>query len=382
MSAPRYIILKKLRPPYTQPVQVAYSFSRTAPTNYGLTLSIPAGQKLVAPGDGTVDLVTTLGAKWRNDLGLVRALVVRIDHGYGVKTYVHGLSEVAVQYGPVKRGALLGLAAQNQVFFGVEYDGVLQDPTHINKHFGIMDGAIGFQKERKLHQAPDLLTTAVSLIESLLWEGIRYFIPLTPIPVLFDLDFNGLRNKSGPAVVGAPGDVWNVIPAVDFAPVVNGNTYYGYLYYAYYCYGGVTFPASQGFFLNDFNGQATKVWFERGILTAAAGQTPFFDPMLSSWVGGYNGITPRLNSFTLRNLPAGTYDLYIYSNGGATVASSTFYCSVNHAVPTVKTATPTVMPAFVEDANYVKFAALVVPSKGNITVSAYGYLAGLQLQRH
>lgn len=376
MSASRYFVLRRLRPPYTQAVRVAYGFSRTAPTNYGLTFSIGAGQPLVAPGDGTVDLITSLGAKWRNDLGLVRSLAVRIDHGCGIKTYVHGLSQVAVPYGPITRGSLLGQAAQNQVFFGVEYNGVLMDPTHINQHFGMMDGDLGYQKERKLRQAPDLITTAVSLIESTLWQGIRYFIPPTPIPVRFDLDFNGQGNKIGAAVVGAPDDVWNKIPAIDFAPMSNG-----YGYYAYYCYGGVTFPNAQGFFLNDFSGQATKVWFERGVLTADAGQTLFFDPMLSSWVGGYTGITPRLNSFTLRNLPAGTYDLYLYANGGATVDSTTFYCSVNYAAPAVKTATPTSTAAWVEDANYVQFGSLTVPLKGNITVAAYGYLAGLQLQR-
>jgi hypothetical protein len=340
-----------------------------------LTLAIPAGQSIVAPGDGTVDLITVLGAKWRNDLGLVRSLAVRIDHGCGIKTYVHGLSRVAARYGPITRGALLGTTAQNQVFFGVEYNGVLQDPTHINKYFGVMDGAISYQKERKLHQAPDLLTTAVSLIESLLWQGIRYFIPPAPVPVLFDLDFNGSGNKNGPAVVGTSGDVWHVVPALDFSPLSNSG------YYSYYCYGGVLFPATQGFFLNNFNGQATKVWFERGILSAAAGQTAFFDSMLSSWVGGYNGITPRLNSFSLRNLPSGTYDLYLYANGGATADDTAFYCSVNHAVPTVKVATPTATAAWVEDANYVKFGNLVLPAKSSITVSAYGYLAGLQLQR-
>jgi hypothetical protein len=371
VSAPRYSILKRLRPPYTQPVKVAYGFSRSAPTNYGLTLAIPAGQPLVSPGDGTVELITVMGAKWRNDLGLVRSLAVRIDHGSGVKTYIHGLSQVAVHYGPITRGTLLGLAAQDQVFFGVEYDGALQDPTHINRYFGLMDGDLGYQKASKLHQAPDLITTAVSLIESLLWQGIRYFIPPTPVPVLFNLDFNGAGDKSGAAVVGSPGDVWNAIPAMDFGALTN---YYN-------CYGGVKFPSSQGFFLNDLNGQATKVWFQRGVLTAAAGQTPFFDPMLSTWVGGYTGITPLVNSFTLRNLPAGTYDLYVYANGGATNDSSTFYSSVDSAPPSIKTATPTLTAEWVEDANYVHFDSLAVPAKGSVTVAVYGYLAGLQLIR-
>lgn len=379
ISDQRIAILRKLRPPHTQPVKVVYTFSRAEPANWGLTLAVGKGVPLVAPGDGTVDQIAYLEAKWRNDIGLVRCLGIRIDHGQGVKTWVHGFDVPATGYGPVKRGQLLGYATQDQIFFGVEYNGTLQDPTHVNQHFGLMDGWLGYQKETKLRQAPDLLTTALTLIQSYLWQGIRYFFPPVPVPVLFNLNFNGHHDKTGPAQIGAQGDVWNDIPAIDFAPV--GYGYYGYILYYGYCYGGVHFPAGLGFFLNDFRGVATKVYYERGLLTSAAGDTPFFDPMLSSWVGGYNGATPLLNSFTVRNLPAGVYDLYLYSNGGATSDQTTFYVSVNYGVPQTKTITPTGVNAWVEDENYAKFGSLTIPSRGAITVSAYGYLAGLQLQR-
>lgn len=384
MSNPRVSILKKLRPPFTQAVKVIYSFTRTATENYGLTLAVTAGQPLVAPGDGIVDMIAASGTQWHNDLVFAHSVAVRIDHGCGIKTYVRGLRSAAVRYGPVTRGTLLGRALQEQVFFGAEFNEVPVDPTHINKYFGFMDGVLGSTKGGKLHQAPDVITSAVSLIESLLWQGALYFLPTPPIPILLNLDFNGQGAKSGAAAIGEPGDAWNKVPALDFSPFVNSVCPYyglagqgGYLY----CCGGVTFPDSQGVFLNDFRGQATKVWLERGVLTAAAGQTPFFDPMLSSWVGGYTGITPKLNSFTLRNLPAGTYDLYLYSNGGATADSSTFYCSVDHGAPTIQVATPTLAAAWVQDGNYVKFTGLAVTTKGSVTIAAYGYLAGLQLLR-
>ena len=340
----------------------------------GLTLAVNVGQALVAPGDGTVDQVIPVGARWRNDIGLMRAMSVRIDHGFGIKTYIHGL-QAAARYGTVTRGQQLGTASHSQIFFAVELDGKLVDPSSLSSYFGLLDGFLVYGKANNLRQAPDLVTTLVSLIQSLIYQGVRYFIPPVPVPVLFNLDFNGAGDKSGAAVVGDYSDVWNVVAAIDFSPLAYGYGYYGV------CYGGVTFPATQGFFLNDYRGTATKVYFERGLLTAAAGTTAFFDPMLSSWVGGYTGITPRLNSFTIRNLPAGTYDLYLYSNGGTTTDVTTFYCAVDGGIPTSKVATPTVATDWVEDENYVKFGSLVVAQKGSVTVSAYGYLAGLQLQR-
>lgn len=378
MNESRKIVLKQLRSPYVHPARIAYSFSRTLPTNYGLTLEVTAGQPLIAAGDGNVDFIKVLGARWRNDLGIVRSLAVRIDHGCGVKTWIHGFSHTVAALGPVQRGALLGYSGQDQIFFGLEIEGNLVDPTHANRHLGFMDGFLGYEKATNLHQAPDIVTTTVSLIRSLLWQGVRYFIPPVHVPVRFNLDFNGQGGKSGAAVAGSAMDVWHIVPALDFSPL--GTCGYGG--YGGNCCGGLVFlGGAQGFFLSDFRGAATKVYFERGLLTSAAGVSAFFDPMLSSWVGGYAGATPYVNSFTLRNLPGGTYDLYVYTNGGITADSTTVYCSVNGAIATVKVATPTSASAWVEDENYVAYPSLSVPSKGNIAITVYGYLSGLQLVR-
>jgi len=373
VSLQRSAILRKLRPPFIQATKVIYPFARIKPINLGLTLQVMLGQPIVAAGDGVVELIAPSKALWRNDVG-VNSVVVRIDHGLGIKTLVHGLTTVTAQYGAVSRGQLLGYAAQTQVFFAVEYNGTFQNPTSINQHFGLMSGSLGFQKQGDLRQAPDLVTTAVTLIQSLLWRGIRYFIPSAPIPVLFNLDFNGQGNKTGLARVGfTSADLWNVITALDFAPIPVAPGYG-------YCAGGVTFPATMGLFLNDFHGFPTKVFLERGLLTASAGLAAFFDPMLSSWIGGYAGASPKLNSFTIRNLPKGTYDVYVYANGGATAQLSTVYLSVNGGIPLVQTINTTGTADWVENGNYAH-SQQVIPVAGQLTFAVYGYLSGVQLLR-
>src|SRR5271157_307866 len=374
MSFQRSAILRKLRPPFIQATKVVYPYRKATPTNLGLTLQVVLGQPIVAAGDGIVDLIAPLKALWQNDLGTINSVVVRIDHGLGIKTLVHGLTTITAQYGPVSRGQLLGYAAQTQVFFTVEYDSAFQDPTRINQHLGLMSGSLGFQKEGHLRQAPDLITTTVTLIQSLLWHGIRYFIPLAPVPVLFNLDFNGQGNKTGPARIGfSPSDVWNAVTALDFAPIPVAP-YYGY------CAGGVTFPAAMGLFLNDYHGSPTKVFLERDLLTASSGVASFFDPMLNSWVGGYTGVTPKLNSFTVRNLPKGTYDVYVYANGGTTSDPSTVYTSVNGGAPLMQTINTTGATGWVENGNYVH-TQQIVPPAGQLIFVVYGYLSGIQLLR-
>lgn len=368
-------ILRKLRPPYAQPARVIYGFSATEPANYGLTLEIPDGAPLVAPGDGVVDTIALLGGKWRNDTGVVRTRAIRIDHGKGVKTWVHGVASVAAAYGPVTRGSLLGTAQGPQVFFGIEQNGVFQDPTHVNSTFGIQDDFLNYGKARLVRQAPDVITNTFTDIVSLLASGVRYFFPPAPQQVLFNLDFNGQNTKTGPAAAGAEGDTWYIVAPLDFTPTPSTG-YYGYGN----CPGGTSFPAPQGFFLNDYRGVATKVFFERILLTANSGVSAFFDPMLSSWVGGYSGITPLVNGFSLRNLPSGTYDVYAYTNGGVTTDTTTVYFSADDGVPTPQVATPTVATAWIEGSNYLK-DTLTVQNRGRITLMVYGYLAGVQVIR-
>ena len=376
ITASRTAVLHKLRPPYTQPVKVVYAFSRTEPANWGHVLAVGKGQPLVAAGDGVVDKIDYLESKWHTDAGVVRCLAIRIDHGSGIKTWLHGFATSLVGHGPVTRGQLLGYACQDRVFFGVESAGQLQDPASINQHFGLLDGWLNYQKGANLRQAPDVLERTRTTVRSLLWKGLRHFVPARPTPVRFNLDFNGGNDKAGSAVVGAFKDVWQSIPALDYAPVYN---YYGT--YNDYCADGALHQGKMGFFLHDYRGTQTKVYFERGVMTSAAGHSDFFDPMLSSWVGGYTGIIPVLNSFTIRNLPSGTYALYLYSNGGTTTDVTTFYVSVNHGSYQAKTCVPTTTAAWEENENYAKFSPLAVPTAGDISVVAHGYLAGLQLDR-
>ena len=367
-------ILRKLRPPYALPVKVAFGFSAVEPKNYGLTLAISDGAPLVCPGDGSVDLIANLGGKWRNDSGgIIRSNAVRIDHGKGIKTWVQGLTTITCGYGPITRGVQIGTAQGPNVFFSVEHNGVFQDPAFINPTFGIQDGYLNFGKARMIRQAPDIITKTFTNIASLIGSGVRYFFPPVPQQVLVSIDFNGQGNKNGAAVVGSTGDVWHTVQPLDFEPTASSG-YYGY------CYGGTSFPADLGFFLNDYRGSSTKVFFERLLLTAASGISSFFDPMLSSWVGGYSGVTPLINGFSIRTLPRGTYDVYAYSNGGVTSDPTTVYFSADAGLPVPQTATPTLTTNWVEGGNYLK-STLTVVDRGSITLMAYGYLAGVQVLR-
>lgn len=365
-------VLRKLRPPYGQAAQVLYSFSATPPVNLGLTLGVPIGAPLMAAGDGVVDLISPVGARWKNTLGPSRMNAVRIDHGRGIKTWVHGLGAINVGYGPVTRGQVLGLAALGQVFFGFEQDGKLLNPIRINPHFAIQDGYLSPAEQQALRPAPDLVTRTLTTIASLLGTGITYLLPGAPDAVRFNLDFNGDGTKTGAAVTGVAGDRWQSIFPLDFAGTV------GYAV----CPGSQQFPAAQGLFLEDYAGRSTRVYLQRTTLTAAAGSGTFFDPMLCTWMGGYTGLVPKLNSFTIRNLPRGTYRLYVYANGGpSSPATTTVYCAVDGGAPTNQAMVPTATLAWLANENYVKFDGLVVANKGQVSVSVYGYLAGLQLER-
>ena len=78
----------------------------------------------------------------------------------------------------------------------------------------------------------------------------------------------------------------------------------------------------------------------------------------------------------LRNLPAGSYQLYLYSNQ----FGSTFYVSVGPGLPTSQTNNPTLATQFIQGRNYLLFT-LTVPANSYITFKAVGYLSGLQLLR-
>lgn len=373
MNVTRQTTLRKLRPPSLEPVRVIFPFQRESPPNYGYTLEIETGRPVVAPGDGVVDLVVSAAPGWRyRKAATRRTTAVRIDHGLAVKTYVHGVTPAVTKGAQVTRGQLLGYATSGEVFFAIEVAGSMLNPAAVNGFFTPRDGTIFYQQANFIRQAPTVIRQTVTADRMLLYAENCYFLPGTVAPVRFNLNFNGANDKSGAAVIGTDTDVWQ-----DVAPVFFGITGYS----AFCGYSATLFSAEQGFFLNDYRGQKTKVYFERGSLTSNAGTTAFFDPMLSSWIGGYSGMTPLENTFTIRNLPGGTYRLYLYANGGTTADASTFYVQVDAGSPVPQTNAPTVVTDWVEGENYALYDGLVVLNHGRIEVRVYGYLSGLQLER-
>jgi len=134
--------------------------------------------------------------------------------------------------------------------------------------------------------------------------------------------------------------------------------------------------------LRDHLGNRAVIKLERvDPLTADAGSGPSFDPVLSTWVGGVDGMmVPITNGFRLLDIPAGTYNLYLYA--GESVGNATdFYLSVNSQPYSLKTATPTGAATFVENDNYVLFGNLVLSSESVLDIRVLGFLAGLQLRR-
>lgn len=110
-----------------------------------------------------------------------------------------------------------------------------------------------------------------------------------------------------------------------------------------------------------------------------------FDEMLRRWVGG-TGIT---NIFQLVDVPAGTYNLYLYTGS---LVSTIFTITVNGVAYPTATATPTGASSFVQNANFVLFSNIVVARKiratspaiyggGTIEIKVEGTISGLQLRR-
>ena len=90
--------------------------------------------------------------------------------------------------------------------------------------------------------------------------------------------------------------------------------------------------------LRDSNGNRSVIKLERvEPLTADAGAGAEFDPMLSTWVGGFDGfMVPVSNTFRLTSIPPGAYNLYLYASPAG--APTDFYAAVNSASPILKTA--------------------------------------------
>lgn len=372
-------VLARFRAPSARRAYLLFGFAREGYTNHGYTLRLDAGEPAVACAPGVVRSVTRKPATWQHSSGDLDSFFpyeVVIDHGQNVISTTAGIRSTQLQAGvDIGRGDLLGALVTNECFFAVRVSGVTVNPVDISRHFVPMQEQQVPGQGHKLRFGPDtILRSLADGIVALVYSGLRYFSRSSPL--LLNVDFNGGGLKTGLAAVGlSASDYWLVYNAGPFAATSSSGYYYYYL-----CANGTAFSKNPQVFLYDSDQNKTGVRLERVASAAGtAGSSSQFDAMLSTWIGA-NGGTPEENFFAIKGLPAGSYDLYLYANEGALPFTSTFYVAVDNGAPVAKTTAPTVAPAFVEDANYVKFA-VTVGSSSSVSVKAYGYFAGLQLMR-
>lgn len=368
-------VLRRLRSPSARTALILFGYAREGRTNPGVTFQFQDGEPPVAAGDGKIVAIVQRYASWAHspgDLDTLHSFEVTIDHGQGVWTVTAGLLSLGanVKQGLyVSRGDVLGTLISNECFFQVAVVNSLQNPNYVNRHFKPFDGKYVTGQQRRLRNAPDFILRDLSDgIRQVITSGLHYFENIRQRWSLrISVDFNGDGTKTGPAAIGALGDYWNVYAAGAFV-----RTFIGYYYY-YGCTGYVFNPNPQ-VFLSDSKGVPSVVWLERLTdASSAHGQSSWFDPMLSTYIGG----SGEENFFAIRGLPRGTYELYVYSNDGA---PTTFYVAVDNGTPQTATNNPTGIPAFIEGSNYVHFQ-VVVASGSIVSVKVNGYLAGLQLTR-
>jgi hypothetical protein len=368
-------VLRRLRPPCARALRVVFPFQH-APANYGLTLQVPQGEPVVSPGNGRITLVRSTSASWQFTKPSVHEFAstyaVLIDHGQNIKTLLHGLESIDVNFGQsVTRGTRLGLAAGSEIFFGIQAQNNFFDPSTVNRHFVPKDEQLVSGQGGFLKQAPDLLLRAAGNFISTIYSSIRYIWDRTLPPILINIDFNGSGLKHGAAAVGiTPTDYWNIAEPADF--IISQTGYYN-------CFGS-TFNIPPLRFLKDYTGKDTMVQFERIVATNHFGTSPSFDPMLATWIGGYSGASPYTNFFAIRGLPTGAYKFRLYANDGTIPLVSNFYVALDNDIPTLKTNNPTLAPAFVQDQNYVTFIVLV-PYRSVVNIKSYGFVSGLQISR-
>ena len=279
-------------------------------------------------------------------------------------------------------------STQKEIFFGVRYLNETFSPQNLSRHWWTQNEYVPGQAGN-LRQGPDkLIRNFAGTIYSTLYGGIRYFIDRMRgfKPLLVNVDFNGNGSKTGFAGLGfTDADYWNVYAAGAFNWLTNVNGCYSYYYvYAYgICGQTKVFNRNPQTFLNDSTNTKSSVWLERiAAATAASGTYTVWDAMASTWIGGWSGIVPEENFFAIRGMPAGTYRLACYASnfGRPIVFNTSFYVAVNNGVPALKNTAVTAVPAFLENYNYVLFD-ITVPAGGIVTVKAYGYFDGLQIER-
>jgi hypothetical protein len=386
ISTESLLSLAKLRPPFARSALLVVPYSQEGNANPGITVEMVVGEPAIAPGTGIVRRIYGALPRWvfsDNTLATTAVKHIEIEHGNGVTTVVGGLSTVDVILGQtVYRGDRLGTLLTNQLFISVILGKKTLNPVMLNKHWFPQNGNVVSGQGGRIRFAPDRLARDLSHgVSAVLHSGIVYFKQLlTPTPFLINIAFNGDGSKTGLAATGYDTtDYWNVYTPSDFYATIAYSCYYSYGY----SYGTSFYDFSDApvLCLRTYQNESSPVLLERvAPLFSAAGTAASWDNMLKRWIGGYLGPVPYENTFRLRNLPAGNFNLFLYANQGAFPMASTFYVSVNAGLPTSQTNNPIVTPVFVEGSNYVKYA-LVIPANGYITIKAVGYLSGLQLQR-
>lgn len=375
--------LAKLRPPFARSAKLLFAFGSEGRVNNGITVEMEEGEPAIAPGVGNVVSCTNAGAQWQTSSDTVKhsnVISVTIDHGNGVKTTVSGMRSSLVSVGDkVQRGDSLGEMLTTQLYVELSVANRRINPLQANSHWRIQNGNRVTGQGGKIRFAPDRIVRDLSNgVTAIINSGISYFKQaVNPTPLLVNIAFNGDGSKQGLAATGfTAADYWNVYAPVNFTAVASAVCYIPSLSYGFYEYTDDAVLA-----LDDYNSERSSVVLERvAPLAMAAGSGLSWDSVYANWIGGYSGPVPYENTFRLRGMPAGSYELYLYANEGSLPTVSTFYVSVNLGVPTVTTNNPTVASAFIEGANYVKFT-LNVPSGGYIVVKTVGYLSGLQILR-
>jgi hypothetical protein len=369
----RSAIVRKLRPPALTPVQITRPFQREAPSNFGFVLAIAEDANIVAPGDGVVASIRRTRPGWNSSLVANRnSLCLCLDHGEGIKTYIHGIKNLKMIPSTVTRGDVLGTST-GEVFFAVEVDRTLINPALVNPFFVPRDGQIYFEQPNFIAQAPITVRSLISNVRVAVENTLSYFIRPGGGFILFNVDFNGNGSKTGLAATGVSDtDHWNVYDPVDF--YITGYTcgYYGVGTGARYFNQALLVP------LRTYLNAPSKVFLERVVpLTSFASAGASWDAMLASWVGGYSGPTPFVNAFNLRGLPRGNYGLYLYAEQGTTPLTSIFQVTVDGSAQTA-TLNPTGVSSFVENDNYAYFE-LNLSARSAVEIVANGYLSGLQI---
>lgn len=366
------LTLNRLRIPCARTATLVYGFSREGRTNIGYTLAIPAGEPAVAPGAGIVERVEEHNPDWAysTDLAGKKVYEVTINHGNKVTTFVSGLASVQVARGSsVVRGEALGPSLTGEIHFRILLLGEALDPAGLGRHFALYNGQYVPGQDRNIRFAPDKVSRDPSsgfLVR--LYNNLRYFKDLLPGTYLLNVDFNGSGAKTGAAATGVDGlDFWNVYEPTDF-----------YTSGTYACGYGTVFSSSPVVYLYDYQAMKSAAWLEKLIEPASPfyGSGPSWDPMLGTWIGGYAGVIPTELFFNIRNLPVGSFDLFLYGFQGP----ATLMVSVNSGAIDTQVINPTATPSFVEGVNYARFS-VTVPFGGILNVKVFGYASGLQIRR-